>query len=141
MENANFLQSELSEQIISAFYHVYNTLGYGFPEKVYENSLAITLRKRGFTVEQQQPVLVHFEGIEVGHYFADLVVNDKFIIELKSVEEIHSRHEIQLVNYLRATAVEVGLVLNFGEKPEIKRRVFTNDRKTFLIYLFTHADQ
>jgi GxxExxY protein len=76
---------------------------------------------------------VYFEGEEVGHYFADLVVNDKFIIELKSVEEIHSRHETQLTNYLRATAVEVGLVLNFGEKPEIKRRVFTNDRKTFVI--------
>jgi GxxExxY protein len=133
MDNANYLHSELSEQIINAFFHVYKTMGYGFPEKVYENSLAITLRKRGFAVTQQQPVTVYFEGEEVGHYFADLVVEDKFIIELKSVEEIHSRHETQLANYLRATAVEVGLVLNFGEKPEIKRRVFTNDRKTFVI--------
>jgi GxxExxY protein len=133
MDNTNYLHSELSEQIINAFFHVYKALGFGFPEKVYENSLAITLRKRGFSVSQQHPVKVYFEGEEVGEYFADLVVDDKFIIELKSVEEIHSRHEVQLVNYLRATAVEVGLVLNFGEKPEIKRRVFTNDRKTFVI--------
>ncbi len=133
MDNTNYLHSELSEQIINAFFHVYKVMGYGFPQKVYENSLAITLRKRGLAVTQQQPVTVYFEGEEVGHYFADLVVNDKFIIELKSVEEIHSRHETQLTNYLRATAVEVGLVLNFGEKPEIKRRVFTNDRKTFVI--------
>jgi GxxExxY protein len=133
MDNTNYLHSELSEQIINAFFHVYKVKGYGFPEKVYENALAISLRKRGFAVTQQQPVTVYFEGEEVGHYFADLVVDDKFIIELKSVEEIHSRHETQLTNYLRATAVEVGLVLNFGEKAEIKRRVFTNDRKTFVI--------
>ncbi len=128
--NEKFLHSETTEQIIQAYYHVYNTLGFGFIEKIYENSLAITLRKRGFEVLQQEPVAVYFEGEFVGEYFADLVVDRKVIIELKSVETFHNRHEVQLLNYLRATPIEVGLLMNFGEKPEFKRRVFTNDRKS-----------
>ena len=128
--NDKFLHSEMTEQIIQAYYHVYNTLGFGFLEKIYENSLAITLRKRGFEVLQQEPIAVYFEGEFVGEYNADLVVDRKVIVELKSVEAFHSRHEVQLLNYLRATPIEVGLLMNFGEKPEFKRRIFTNDRKT-----------
>lgn len=124
-----YLHSELSEQIIKGFYHVYNTLGYGFLESVYEKSLAITLRKYGLVVETQKKVKVYFEGEEVGEYFADLYVENLLIVELKSVEDLHPRHETQLVNYLRASDVEVGLVLNFGYKPEIKRRVLTRNRK------------
>jgi GxxExxY protein len=128
--NENFLHSETTEQIIQAYYHVYNTLGFGFIEKIYENSLAITLRKRGFEVLQQEPVSGYFEGEFVGEYKADLIVDRKVIIELKSVETFHSRHEVQLLNYLRATPIEVGLLMNFGDKPEFKRRIFSNERKS-----------
>src|SRR5438874_9874313 len=87
------LCAEVTEQIIKAFYHVYNTLGYGFLEKVYENAIAATLRKRGFEVVQQMPVKVFFEGVLVGEYFADLVVNACVIVEIKACESIHSAHE------------------------------------------------
>ena len=132
MSNANemYLHSETTEQIIKAYFHVYKKLGFGFIEKIYENSLAITLRKRGFEVQQQEPVAVYFEGELVGEYNADLIVNRKVIVELKSVETFHNRHEVQLLNYLRATPIEVGLLMNFGEKPAFKRRIFTNDRKS-----------
>ena len=115
-----------------AFYHVYNTLGYGFLEKVYENALAATLRKAGFEVVQQAPVKVFFEGVLVGEYFADLVVNSCIILEIKAAESIHSAHEAQLVNYLKATPIEVGLLFNFGQTPEFRRKLFTNDRKPAL---------
>ena len=130
--NQELLHRELTEQIIQAYYHVYNTLGYGFLEKVYENALAIALRKQGLTVEQQVPVSVFFEGVLVGEYFADLRVNGLVIVEAKAVESVHSAHEAQLLNYLRATLVEVGLLLNFGQKPEFHRKLLTNDRKASL---------
>src|SRR5438132_882546 len=109
------LHGDVTEQVIKAFFHVYNTLGYGFLEKVYENALAATLRKRGFDVVQQMPVKVFFEGVLVGEYFADLIVNACVIVEVKAAESIHSAHEAQLVNYLKATPIEVGLLFNFGE--------------------------
>lgn len=123
------LHSEITEDIIKAFFHVYNTLGYGFLEKVYENSMKLCLEKMGHSVQQQQPITVHFEDSLVGEYFADLVVDEKVIVELKAAEAIHDAHEAQLLNYLKATDIEVGLLLNFGEKPEFKRRIFTNDQK------------
>jgi GxxExxY protein len=123
------LHSELTDRIIKAFYKVYNTLGYGFLEKVYENSLALELRRLGLRVEQQQPVDVFYEGDMVGEYFADLTVEDVVILELKAAEALHESHEAQLVNYLRATEMEVGLLLNFGPKPQFKRKVFMNDNK------------
>jgi len=124
------LHAKLTEDIIGAFYHVYNTLGYGFLESVYQNALMVTLRKRGHSVEVRQPVQVRFEGVIVGQYFADLIVNRVVIIELKSVETLCEAHESQLLNYLRATEIEVDLLLNFGPKPQVKRKVFPNSRKS-----------
>ena len=123
------LHEEITSDIINAFYHVYNTLGYGFLEKVYENALAKELAKRGHSVKQQIPIQVFYEGETVGEYFADILVDNKIILELKAAEEIIKAHEDQLVNYLKATDIEVGLLLNFGPKPEISRKVFDNFRK------------
>ena len=123
------LHEETTKAIIEAFYTVYNALGYGFLEKVYENAMAHELRKRGFTVQQQMPIQVYYDGLMVGEYFADLVVDGKVIVELKAADGLRPEYEAQLLNYLRATEIEVGLVLNFGIKPDIVRRIFTNDRK------------
>jgi GxxExxY protein len=120
---------ELTEQIIKAFYKVYNSLGYGFLEKVYENALAIELRRNGFKVEKQKSIIVFYEEQEVGFYYADLTVEDTVIIELKANEGLIEDHAVQLVNYLKATNIEVGLLLNFGKKPEVKRKVFDNNLK------------
>jgi GxxExxY protein len=120
---------ELTEQIIKAFYDVYNELGYGFLEKVYQNSLYLELKSRGFDVEPQRKVKVYFKGFEVGEYYPDLIVNNAVILELKAAECIVEEFENQILNYLRATDIEVGLLLNFGAKPEIKRKVFDNDKK------------
>ena len=130
--NHALLHRETTEKIIKAYYHVYNTLGCGFLEKVYENALAVALRKQGLVVEQQVPVSVFFEGVLVGEYFADLRVGGLVIVEAKAAESIHSAHEAQLLNYLRATWVEVGLLLNFGQQPEFRRKLLTNDRKASL---------
>ncbi|MBD3320045.1 MAG: GxxExxY protein [Chitinivibrionales bacterium] len=123
------LHEGVTTKIIKAFYAVYNTLGYGFLEKVYENALAIELKKSGFKVEQQKNIKVYYDTEEVGNYFADLFVNDLIIIELKASENICEEHKIQLINYLKSTKTEVGLLFNFGVKPEIKRTIFTNDKK------------
>lgn len=123
------LHSALTDKIIGAYYKVYNTLGHGFLEKVYENALAFELRKLGLQVEQQKPVKVYYEHQLVGRYFADIIVADLIIIELKAAEALNPAHEAQLGNYLKATEIEVGLLLNFGIKPEFRRRIFTNDRK------------
>lgn len=120
---------DLTEQIIKAFFDVYNELGYGFLEKVYQNSLYIELKSRGFNVEPQKQIKVHFKGSEVGEYYPDLIVNDTVILELKAADCIIEDHENQILNYLRATNIEVGLLLNFGSKPEIRRKVFANSRK------------
>jgi GxxExxY protein len=120
---------ELTEKIITAFYKVYNTLGYGFLEKVYENALLVELRKTGVKAESQKPVNVFYEEIKVGEYFADIIIEDKIILELKTSEKISKEHEYQLINYLKATGIEIGLLLNFGKEPEFKRKIFsrTND--------------
>jgi len=124
------LHKELTNKIINCFYTVYNTLGFGFLEKVYENSLMIELNKQGLGAEKQKPIKVYYSGIIVGEYFADIVVEDNIIIELKAAEFIIEEHELQLINYLKATDKEIGLLLNFGKKPEFKRKIFTNERKT-----------
>ena len=121
--------SELTERIIKAFYKVYNTLGSGFLEKVYENALAIELRNAGFKVEQQAKIDVYYFDKLVGEYISDLVVESKVIVEIKAVKDIAPEHEAQLLNYLRATKIEVGLLLNCGIKPKVIRRVFDNRRK------------
>jgi len=119
----------LTQQIIGAFYTVYNTLGYGFLEKVYENALAIELRALGLKVEQQARIAVYYAGEVVGEYYADLLINDTVILELKATRTIAPEHEAQLLNYLKATPFEVGLLLNFGPEPQIKRKTYDNERK------------
>ena len=125
----NLLHKELTDKILKTFYNVYNELGYGFLEKVYQNSLYLELKNQGFDVEAQKQIKVHYKGVEVGEYYADLVVNDLIILELKATEYIVEEFEWQLLNYLRATDKEVGLLLNFGKKPEFVRKVFENKRK------------
>ncbi len=126
-----YLFKDLTSRIISGFYKVYNTLGFGFLEKVYENALKIELEKIGFIVERQKPINVYYNEIPVGEYYADLIVDNKIILELKAVESLIKEHELQLINYLKATEMELGLLLNFGRKPEIKRKIFMNENKKF----------
>lgn len=128
----DYLFKEETDGIIAAFYDVYNTLGYGFFERVYQNALYQELKRRGFKCEAQYKVKVYFKGQEIGEYFADILVNNHIILELKAVDSICNEHELQLINYLKATEIEVGLLLNFGEKPQVRRKLFTNDRKNNL---------
>ena len=123
------LHRETTDNIIKAFYKVYNELGFGFLEKVYENSLFLELVSMGLFVERQKQIKVYYHGKEVGEYFADLIVENSVIVELKAAESLCEEHEFQLINYLKATEKEVGILLNFGEKPEFKRKLFTNDKK------------
>ncbi len=127
------MQSGLTEGIIKAYYNVYNELGYGFLEKVYENALYYELESLGFRVEMQKKIIVNFKGKKVGNYYADLIVNDSVILELKAADCIIEEFECQLINYLKATEIEVGLLFNFGRKPEFKRKVFENSRKKSLV--------
>lgn len=120
--------SELTEKIIECFYIVYNRLGYGFLESVYEKAMLIELQRNGLKSERQVPIKVTYRDINIGDFFADLLVEDKIILELKCSKKIAEEHEFQLINYLRATEIEVGLLLNFGKKPEFKRKVFSNNR-------------
>ena len=125
----NYQHSDLTNKIIQCFYNVYNFLGYGFLEKVYENSLTLELKQNGLFTVQQMPIKVSYREQPVGDYFADLVVENKIILELKAQEVLAPENEAQLLNYLKATKYEIGLLLNFGKKPEIKRRIFSNDLK------------
>ena len=128
MQNTKYLLSEITELIIKCFYAVYNELGFGFLEKVYQNSLLIELRNAGLYCEPQKPIKVFYQEIVVGEYFADIVVNNCVIVELKAAEALVEEHEFQLINYLKATEIEIGLLLNFGKKPEVRRKIYTNDR-------------
>jgi GxxExxY protein len=119
----------LTGHIIKAFYAVYNELGYGFLEKVYENALAVELESMGLGVRRQQPTRVYYFGSQVGDYYADLIVENLVIIELKCAEGICEAFEAQLLNYLKATDIEIGLLFSFGPKPELRRKIFTNDKK------------
>jgi len=123
------LYRALTDNIIKAFYNVYNELGFGFLENVYQNALYYELIKNQFKVEAQKIIKVYYKNQIVGNYKADLIVDDVIILELKAVEYLIEEHELQLINYLKATNIEIGLLLNFGKKPEIKRKIFTNDRK------------
>jgi len=125
----NLLHEEITEKILKAYYKVYNTLGFGFLEKVYENAMMEELAEMGIDVIQQCPIKVHYKKKIVGEYFADIIVSGLVIIELKAASELKHEHDIQLRNYLKATNIEVGLLLNFGLKPKFKRRVFLNENK------------
>lgn len=120
---------DVTDKIIHVFYEVYNTLGYGFLEKVYRNAMALELGKQGLDVCVEKPICVYYDGVVVGEYFADLLVAEAVIVELKAVRQLADEHEAQLLNYLKATSYEVGLLLNFGPKPEIKRKIYDNPRK------------
>ena len=124
------LYQDLTDKIIKCFYEVYNILGYGFLEKVYENALYNELKIFGLNCERQKQIEVFYKDILIGEYYADIIVEDKIILELKAAEAICEEHEFQLINYLKATNIELGLLLNFGKKPEIRRKIFTNDRKS-----------
>ncbi len=114
--------------IVKSFYSVYNELGFGFLEKNYENAMAYELRNRGLHVEQQAPINVLYKKQIVGEYFADLLVEECVICELKVAKYLLQAHEAQLLNYLRATHIELGMLLNFGLEPEIKRKLHQNSR-------------
>jgi GxxExxY protein len=123
------MHKNLTNQIIKTFYDVYNELGHGFLENVYQNALYLELKNRGFYVEAQKQIKVYYKNTQVGVYYADLIIDEVIILELKAAEVIVKEFEFQLINYLKATEIEVGLLLNFGVKPEFKRKVFTNKRK------------
>lgn len=127
--NEQFLHHDLTKVIIGTFFEVYNELGYGFIESVYENSLCIALRDKGLKVHQQIAIPVWFRGKKVGDFDADVLIDQLILLELKTARAIEPAHIAQLLNYLKATEIEVGLLLNFGPRPEFKRVVFGNERK------------
>jgi GxxExxY protein len=127
--NADLKHKDLTDAVLCCFYTVYNSLGYGFLEKVYENALLHEFAKRGIAAVSQSSIIVYYDGKAVGEYFADLVIENSVIVEIKAARNILSEHEAQLLNYLKATDIEVGLLLNFGPKAEFRRKVFENERK------------
>lgn len=124
-----YLHQDITKRIIRCFYNVYNELGFGFLEKVYENALCYELKKANLKCHNQYPVDVYYDKLKVGQYFADIIVENKVIIELKAEANICKEHEAQLINYLKATDVEVGLLLNFGQEPKVSRKIFHNNLK------------
>jgi GxxExxY protein len=129
LDPANYKHQELTEAIIRSFYEVYNELGHGFLESIYEEALFRVLKADGVSMERQYPLSVRFRGEHIGDFRADLVVADHVIVELKAVKALEPFHEAQLLNYLRASDLEVGLLLNFGPTPRLKRLVFANEKK------------
>ena len=125
----NMLHGDITDVIIKAFYKVYNIMGYGFLEKVYENAIRFELNLMNINVDQQKHIPVYYRDEHVGDYFADLLVEELVIVELKAAESLCEEHEAQLLNYLKATNIEVGLLLNFGKEPQFKRKIYTNDNK------------
>ena len=120
----NLKHKEITDKIIGSAYNVHNTLGQGFLEKVYKNAMAVELKQAGLQCNIETPLNVFYRGNKVGEYFADIIVEQKIIVELKAVSKIEKTHEVQLVNYLKATGLNIGLIINFGESVEFKRRVF-----------------
>lgn len=125
----SLLHKSITDAILKVYYEVYNELGYGFLEKVYQNAMYFELKSLGYKVEAQKQIKVYFKKQLVGEYYSDLLVEDKVIVELKATELIMNVHVAQIMNYLKATPIEVGMLLNFGEELEFKRIIYTNDRK------------
>jgi GxxExxY protein len=123
------IDEELTGQIIKAFYKVYNALGHGFIESVYHNAMIVEFVRCGIPIETEKPLVVYYDGTVVGNFSADLVVDGKIILELKAKEAFHPAHEAQLLNYLRATDIELGFLFNFGKQAEFKRKYFSNKNK------------
>jgi GxxExxY protein len=130
--------AQLTEAIIGVFYSVYNELGHGFLESVYEEAMAVSLQEKGFTIQRQFPVPVWFHGMQIGEFRGDLVVNDLILLELKAIQRLETS---QLMNYLRATRFELGLLLNFGPKPEVRRRIVGNQYKNLSLLSKTASAQ
>jgi GxxExxY protein len=128
-DQSRYKYEELTEKIIGVFYAVYNELGYGFLESVYERCFVIALNSAGLVPEEQVAVPIFFRGVQVAQFAADLLVNKKILIEIKTCKTLERAHEAQLLNYLRGTEIEVGLLLNFGERPQVRRLIFDNERK------------
>ena len=129
----SYKHQELTQAIIQVFYEVYNELGHGFLESVYEEAMAIALTQKGISAARRHPLPVWFRGQQVGDFRADLVVGNAVIVELKAAGALESAHEAQLLNYLRASNIQVGLLLNFGPAPKVKRMVFGNEKKMHLL--------
>ncbi len=127
--------AEITDKVLRAFFDLHTELGYGFSEKVYENSLTILMQERGLKVDQQVPIHVYFHSKMVGEYIVDMLVNDVVVLELKAVSKLNEDHAAQLLNYLKATEYEVGLLLNFGQTAEFRRKVYDNDRKGTRIWI------
>jgi GxxExxY protein len=128
--------ADVTDKILHAFFKkVYPKLGYGFLEKVYENALALELCRVGLKVEQQAKIEVHYDGVVLGEYYADLLVDSVVIVELKAIQRLGPEEEAQLLNYLRATPYEVGLLLNFGPRPDFRRKVFDNANKPSMTWI------
>lgn len=130
-DSDGLLHRDLTKRIVGAFYDVYNELGYGFLESVYEGSMEIALRHAGLVVQRQVPVMVKFRGEQAGVFKADMLVEGKVLVELKAAKALEPAHEAQTLNYLKATEIEVALLFNFGPRPEFKRLVFDNERKAY----------
>lgn len=126
---SKYKYAELTEVIIGVFYEVYNELGFGFLESVYRKSMKVALEQKGLRVREEAPTSVLFRGHNVGDFKADLVVNEVILLELKTADYIVAAHEAQVLNYLRATEFEIGLILNFGPKPQVRRLLLDNVRK------------
>ena len=124
-----FLHSDITSAVIKAYYTVYNKLGYGFLEKVYENALIIELVKMGLECATQKQISVFYDKIKVGVYYSDIIINNSVIVDIKAAEILCEAHEAQLINYLKATDIEVGLLLNFGKKAAFVRKIFSNNNK------------
>ena len=129
MPEREYKHGDITDVIIEGFYAIYNALGYGFLEKVYVKALVLELRKLGLEVIEQAQINVHYLDQVVGEYYADLLVNKRVIVEVKALQTLADEHEAQLLNYLKATPYEVGLLVNFGPEPQIKRKAFASDRK------------
>jgi GxxExxY protein len=124
----NHKYTELTDSILCCFYSVYNTLGYGFLERVYQRALCLELETRGISAVAEVPIKVLYRDQIVGEYFCDVLVENIVILEIKATNELIPKHEAQLLNYLKATQVEVGLLLNFGPEPQVKRKVYSSNR-------------
>lgn len=128
----SLLHQSITNTILKVYYEVYNELGYGFLKKVYQNAMYLELKDRGLKVESQKQIKVYFKKQLVGEYYSDLLVEDKVIVELKATELLMNSHIAQTINYLKATPIEIGMLLNFGAEPEFKRLIYTNNKKVNL---------
>ena len=128
-DERRYKHSELTEKIIGIFYDVYNELGFGFLESVYEAAMALAFSEQEISFERQAPIPVYFHGQKIGNYDADLVVDGRVLLELKACKALGPAHEAQLLHYLRSTSIEIGLLLNFGPRPHVRRLAFENERK------------